>query len=121
MINQWKTRNPMGHQWKIMENQLTLIENHWLPDYLRRWVRSQGRAILRLMVIDVDSPEAREGITFPHLFYLSFGKNFRQQLLPFCKCFAHPFGAVYSPWPLPMKITVWTPTIFSGMPQNDQP
>ena len=32
MINQWKTRNPMGHQWKIMENQLTLIENHWLPD-----------------------------------------------------------------------------------------
>ena len=94
----------MGYQWLTSESNGAPMENHGKPAnyhwksliarlYLRRWVRSQGRAILRLMVIDVDSPEAIwEGITFPHLFYLSFGKNFRQPLLPFCKCFAHPFG-----------------------------
>ena len=94
----------MGYQWLTSESNGAPMENHGKPAnyhwksliarlYLRRWVRSQGRAILRLMVIDVDSPEAIwEGITFPHLFYLSFGKNFPQQSLPFCKCFAHPFG-----------------------------
>ena len=35
----------MGHQWKIMENQLTIIENHWLPDctWEGGWDRRAGR------------------------------------------------------------------------------
>ena len=102
----------MGHQWKIMENQLTIIENHWLPDctWEGGWDRRAGRYYVWWWSMWIPLKPFGRGSLFHTFSTYLLGRTFGNNRCLSVSVSPIHLGCVFTE-PLPMNSTVWTPIL----------